>query len=160
MSSLKMFCAALAATFALAAPALAEGIEVHDAYAFSAYEGAPSGAAFMVIHNHGFVDDRLIGATSAAAMRVELHETIAAADGTMQMRALEDGIALPAGDEVTLQRGGMHVMFMGITEPWATGDEINLTLIFEIAGEVAVTVPVDLTRMDAGAAHDGMTHGD
>lgn len=135
--------AALLAVFA--APALAEGIEIHEAYAFSAYEGSPTGAAFMVLHNHGAVDDRLIGVQSDIAMKVELHQTIAQADGTMLMRPVEAPLDLPVGGEVMLAHGGYHVMFMGLNAPLVDGESITVTLIFEVAGPVEVTVPVDLT---------------
>jgi periplasmic copper chaperone A len=134
--------------------ALAE-IEVHDAYAISARPDAPSGAAFMVIHNHGGADDRLIGARSAAAARVELHTHIET-DGVMQMTEIEGGLPLPTDGEILMERGADHVMFMGLTSPWEDGATIDLILIFEVAGEVPVTVPVDRSRL--GGEHGGMDH--
>jgi copper(I)-binding protein len=45
-----------------------------------------------------------------------------------------------------LERGGDHVMFMGLSAPMTQGDEILVTLMFENAGAVSITVPVDLKR--------------
>jgi copper(I)-binding protein len=144
----------------LAAPALADGIEVHDAYAITARPGAPTGAAFMVIHNHGGAPDHLLSVSSPVAERVELHTHVMDANGVAQMMEVEDGWALPTDGEIVLQRGAEHVMFMGITAPFEDGSEIPLTLMFENAGPVEITVTVDLDRMTGDAMdHGNMDHG-
>ncbi len=136
---------AFAAASGLAAGQAAADILIEDAYARSATPLAKTGAAFMVIRNTGAAPDRLIGATSPAAMRVELH-THVEAGAVMQMRPAEDGFAIPAGGSRALARGGDHVMFMGLTAPWADGDTVPLILDFEEAGEISVELPVDRTR--------------
>ena len=155
---------ALAAGLGLAAfPALAmDGpIAVMDPYARVSSPVAKSGAAFMEIANHGDTDDRLVAASSPAAARVELHTHIDDGNGVMLMREVEDGFAIPAGESHTLQRGGDHVMFMGLNQPLEQGQEITVTLVFEEAGEVEVAIPVDNERMDAHGDHDhGHEHGD
>jgi len=135
---------ALAAAAALmTSPAFADGVTVRDAYA-RFLPGAMSGAAFLVIENDSGSDDRLVSAASDAAQRVELHSHTMGSDGTMQMGRIEGGIALPAHSAHALERGGDHVMFMGLTGP--AGDSVTLTLTFEQAGEVTIEVPVDNTR--------------
>lgn len=161
MSFKSTILAASAAVF-MAFPAFAAGIEVHDAYARSASEMATTGAAFMVIHNHGGAADRLIGVTSDVAEKVELHTHREDANGVMRMIHVEDGFDLPEDGEIVMERGGHHVMFMGLKAPMAQGDMIDLTLVFAQAGEVAVQVPVDLERMPQAGAHGGhgtMNHG-
>ncbi|MEL6621116.1 MAG: copper chaperone PCu(A)C, partial [Pseudomonadota bacterium] len=74
-------------------------------------------------------------------------------DGIMKMQEIEGGIALPAGGTHHMMRGGDHVMLMGLTGPLEQGAEINVTLIFEQAGEVDVTIPIDNERKPAGKAH-------
>jgi len=152
---------ALVAAVSLAAPALADGIEVHDAYAIASRPDAPSGAAFMVIRNDGGPPDRLIAVRSGVAARTELHTHIQGADGMMQMVHVTEGWALPTDGEILLARGGNHVMLMGIAEPFVDGEELALTLIFEVAGEVNVVVPVDLSRLGGGPMDPGqMDHGE
>ena len=65
-------------------------------------------------------------------------------DGEMQMvmRQLDDGLALPAGETVTLEPGGYHVMLLDLATPLATGDEFDLTLDFETADDLTITVVV------------------
>lgn len=151
-----LFAVAVATAF-LAVPALAGGIEVHDAYALTSRPGAPTGGAYMVIENHGDADDRLVSASAPVAQMVQLHANIIDDDGVASMVEHEDGIPLPAGGGITLARGGDHVMFMGITEPFEDGMIIPLTLHFDLAGDVLVEVPVDLGRL-AGAGGDMAGH--
>lgn len=150
MSFKSALIAGLFAAFS-ATTAFADGIEVHDAYA-RANPGAKAGAAFMMIHNHGGEADRLIGVASPAAKRVELHTHIEDANGVMQMVHVEEGFELPTDGEIHMERGGKHVMFMGLTDSFDDGNMIPLTLIFEKAGEIAIEIEVDLDRED-GAGH-------
>jgi hypothetical protein len=53
-----------------------------------------------------------------------------------------------------MERGGHHVMLMGLTAPFEQGGAIPLTLIFETSGEVTLDVPIDLERAPA----DGHDH--
>jgi len=159
--SLRSTALAALAALTLASPALAQQIEVHDPYARSASPAARTGAAFMVIRNQGDADDRLIGASSPAAKLVQLH-THREAEGVMRMVHVEDGFVLPADGEIVMERGGRHVMFMGLTAPFEQGETVPLTLVFEQGGEVTVDVPVDLARKPGKGMGEGMDdgHGD
>jgi len=147
MSAARLLLVALATS--LAAPAWAE-IIIQDAYARSASPMARSGAAFMILHNDGETDDRLIAAASGIAKRVELHTHKDLGDGVMKMMEVEDGFVIPAGGSHTLARGGDHVMLMGLSAPMAEGGSITVTLRFERAGERTVEIPVDLMRRPGG----------
>ncbi|GAA6190281.1 copper chaperone PCu(A)C [Phaeobacter sp. NW0010-22] len=144
------------ATLGLTTSAFAADVMVKDAYARSAGKNAKTGAAFMMIMNHGAENDRLINATSDVAKRVELHTHKENGDGVMQMLHVEEGFAIPAGEMHPLKRGGDHVMFMGLNQPFVQGKMIPVTLVFEKAGEVKVEIPVDLERKPA---EGGMSHG-
>ncbi len=130
-------------------------ITVNDPYARSSMASSATGAAFMMVTNGSDQDDRLVAAKSDIAERVELHTHIEDANGVMQMREVEDGFAVAAGETHALKRGGDHVMFLGLKQPLNDGDIIPLTLSFENAGDVVVDVPVDLTRKH----HGGGAHG-
>ena len=145
-----------AATLLMTAPAFAE-IEVHDPYARAASAMSKTGAAFMVIHNHGGAPDRLIAASSDAAARVELHTHEEDANGVMRMIHVEEGFELPTDGEILMERGGKHVMLMGLTDALEHGETVSVTLTFETAGDVVVDVPVDLERQDHGG-HGHMNH--
>jgi hypothetical protein len=131
--------------------AAAANIAVRDPFALSA--NPRTGAVFMVLENRGG-DDRIVAARSEAAATVELH-THVMEDGIAKMRALENGVPLPAGATVALERGGLHVMLIGLTAPLEPGDRVALTLVLESGAEIAVEAPV-LSPKDAPAP---MTHG-
>lgn len=151
--------AAMAATV-LSLPAAAEmaKIMVDDAYARASTPSAKSGAAFMGLMNHSGEDDRLISASSDVAAKVELHTHLEDANGVMRMVEVEEGFVIPAGETLMMERGGKHVMFMGLNEPFEQGKMVEVTLTFEKAGDVAVQIPVDLERQPGAGAHGG--HGD
>lgn len=154
MSFKSLFLGGAAALLTL--PAFAGDITVSDAYARSASAVAKTGAAFMVIENTGSEDDRLVEARSDIAARVELHTHLSDANGVMRMIEVKDGFAIPAGGKHMLDRGGDHVMFIGLTGPLEDGDSVAVTLVFERAGELEVEIPVDLKRMPAShGGHDG-----
>lgn len=157
MSFKSLLCGVAAALTLTTAAQAGDMIHIMDPYARTARPNAPTGAAFMGIMNMSQEDDRLIGAASDVAKRVELHTHIDAGDGVMQMRHDEDGFEIPAGATHMLQRGGDHVMFMGLNRDLAQGDMVSVTLTFEKAGEIEVQIPVDLERK---AAHGGHGHGD
>ncbi len=146
------------ATLAFAMPALAD-IEITAPYARSS--NAMAGAAFMTLHNTGDTDDRLLSVTSDAAARVELHTHIEDTNGVMRMTHVEDGYVLPAGEALHLKRGSDHVMFMGLTAPFEQDAIITITFQFENAGDIAVEIPVDQTRVETDQEETGeMDHSD
>jgi copper(I)-binding protein len=105
-------------------------------------EHPTNSAAYLTIENRGRGEDRLIGAEAEAATSVEIHETTLVGD-VMRMRKLE-ALDVPPEGSVELEPGGIHLMLLGLTGPLLEGEEIQLTLRFQISGEVRVTVPVRL----------------
>lgn len=139
-------------------PAVATTVFIETPHAFSTAEGAKNGAAFMMIKNNGTDPDKLVSVSGDVSDIVELHETfIDPADNTMMMRKT-DGIEIAAGQSVELKAAGHHVMLIGLKAPLVEGTTFPLTLTFEKAGAVPVTVSVTApgTTMDA---HDHETHG-
>jgi copper(I)-binding protein len=82
---------------------------------------------------------KLVSASSPVAGLVEIHEM--AMDGNvMKMRALANGLELPAGKAVALQPGGYHVMLMDLKQQLKAGDAVPVTLVVEGAGKVRETI--------------------
>jgi len=102
---------------------------------------AQAAGGFLTIENTGTETDRLVDANSPIAGRVEIHE-MAMNDGVMTMRALTEGIEIPAGDSITLAPGGVHIMFMDLKDGFTEGSPVAMTLVFENAGEIEVSLPV------------------
>ena len=152
----------LIAALALALPAWAEDITIEDPYARAAGATAMAGAAFMTIQNDSAIADRLVAARSDVAERVELHTHVVDGD-VMRMIEVEEGFAIPAGEAHNLARGGDHVMFMGLRQPFEQGETITVTLTFEHAGEMTLEIPIDNERtamtMEGDMDHGNMDNG-
>ncbi|KQY20969.1 DUF1775 domain-containing protein [Rhizobium sp. Root483D2] len=116
-------------------PVKAGSLEISGGAVKAMLPGAKVGGGGFIIKNNGSEDDTLLSVESPAAGRVELHEMTMQND-VMKMRKLEEGIAIPDGETVTLQSGGLHLMFMEVKTPFAEGDSIPVTLTFEKAGKV------------------------
>ena len=107
--------------------------------------GMPSSAAYLKITNNGVSDDRLIAAKAAIAQRVEIH-SMEMDNGVMRMRAVDGGLAIAAGESVTLAPGGLHIMLMGLTTDLSPGTKHEIILIFEKAGNIKLTATAKLPR--------------
>jgi hypothetical protein len=89
----------------------------------------------------GDTADTLIGVSvdSSVAGMAELHESTMGDDGMMAM-SMVPSIPVPANGSVSLEPGGYHVMLMNLAGPLVAGEEFEITLQFENAGEMTVTV--------------------
>ncbi|MBL8572548.1 MAG: copper chaperone PCu(A)C [Hyphomicrobiaceae bacterium] len=103
--------------------------------------GAKVSGGFMTITNTGKVADRLVSFTSPIAAKPEVHE-MAVTNGVMTMRALDQGLEIPAGGTVVLKPGSFHLMFIDLTAPPTAGGKVPVTLTFEKAGKVELTLDV------------------
>jgi periplasmic copper chaperone A len=142
-----------------AAPAADAGgagdIELTGGWARAMLPGQPTGGAYVTITNKGAEADRLVGASSPAAGKVEVH-TMTVVNDVMTMRPAEGGLEIPAGGAVELKPGGFHLMFMQVSQPFQAGGEVPVTLEFERAGKVELVLPVSAAKAPAGH-HSG--HG-
>ena len=152
LSALALACAALAAQPAQAHGLRLGAIAIGHPWARATAPGQPIGGGYLTLDNQGPAGDRLLGASTAVATRVELHSMTM--DGyVMRMRAL-DAIDLPAGRSVALKPGGTHLMLVGLRAPLKAGEKFPLKLRFEKAGEVEVVVNVEAAaRVGATSVH-------
>ncbi|MFF4642243.1 copper chaperone PCu(A)C [Streptomyces sp. NPDC001389] len=92
--------------------------------------------AFMVIKNDSNTADKLVGVTSPLSDDLQVHET---KDQKMQQVQSMD---VPAAGELKLERGGNHIMFMGLKNKPNVGDKVTVELRFEKADPVKVELDV------------------
>ncbi|MGD8909501.1 MAG: copper chaperone PCu(A)C [Chromatiales bacterium] len=132
-------------------------VVIDGAYVRAVPPGQPNSAAFMKVSNKGGAAHALVAGSSPAAAVVELH-THTMEDGMMRMRQVEK-IDLPAGETVSLEPGGLHVMLIGLQQKLAPEKTIPLTLRFEDGSEVSLQVPVRKLQMRMKPAdHGQMSH--
>jgi copper(I)-binding protein len=137
----------------LLAPAEAGDAKAGDLVISQAWSRATPGGAkvaggYLTIDNKGTSPDRLLGGTSSVAGKVEVHE-MSMADGVMTMRPLDKGLPVEPGKSVKLAPGGYHLMLMDLKTPLKQGEGVAVTLEFEKAGKVEVSL--DVQGVGAGA---------
>lgn len=130
----------LPALLALIAAGDAPQFQVDHPWARASAGPAKAGAAYLTITDQG-QPDRLTGATTPVADTAELHESTGDM-GNMKMRPVT-GLALTQGKPVKLAPGGYHLMLMGLKAPLKAGETFPLTLRFEHAPPLTVTVAVE-----------------
>lgn len=101
------------------------------------------------------VDDTVTGATSDCCATVELHEMTMDGD-TMHMQKV-DRIAMKAGEPVTFEPMGYHLMLIGLKQQPKVGGHIPVTFTFESGATAEAMFAVK--PLKATATHDhGMKH--
>ena len=120
-----------------------------------------TGAAYFSLVNKGTAADRLVTIKTPVAEKAELHED-KMENGIMVMRPIGP-LAIGPGQQTTLKPGAYHAMLIGLKHPLKQGDSFPLTLSFEKAGDIEVTVRVAgagamtaMPEMQGGMEHGGM----
>jgi len=138
-----------------------EEFELEGLFARATLPRAPNGGAYFSLTNSGPADDRLIGASTSIAGEVQIHSSTVEGD-VMRMREVPDGVLLPAGETVTFEPSGLHLMLVGLNQPLVEGEAFLLTLQFEHAGAIEIEVPVAgiaaREAPDDGAERNGSSH--
>ncbi|MCX7288393.1 MAG: copper uptake system-associated protein [Rhodobacterales bacterium] len=146
----------------LAVPAVAHEITVGDLQIIHPHIPQPAASAkaaggFMAIVNNGTEPDRLIGIESDIAAKSEVHESKVDAAGIGTMTHV-DALEIPAGQTVSLEHGGYHIMFMGLTGTLTEGEMYKATLIFERTGRVEIEFMIDPPTGEGEMDHSKMDH--
>lgn len=127
-----------AASAAAAAPGA--GLDVRDAWVAEPVAGRTITVAYFVLENGGADDLLLTGCEAPVAEVAEIHR-VTQSDGRMSMGRVEQ-VAVAAGERVAFEPGGYHVMLIGLREPLAAGQSVELRLAFGAGDDVVVQAPV------------------
>lgn len=123
-------------------------VTVDGAWARTSPNMVSRGAVYMEIDPS--VDDRLVGVAvdpSIAAV-AEIHETVMSNPTSMPMDPAEMmmrpimSLDVPADGGVQLKPGGYHIMLIDLVEPLVTGRTFDVTLTFDVSGDLVVPVTV------------------
>jgi copper(I)-binding protein len=105
------------------------------------------GAGYLTITNKGTADDTLVSASSPVAGVTQVHEMKMEGD-VMKMNEVEGGLVIPAGQSVTLEPGGLHIMLMDLKQQLVEGTTFPVTLTFANAGNIEVELAVGAINAD------------
>jgi len=155
--ALALWLALYAGSAANAQTSAASTIVVEQPWARATPRGAKTGAAYMTLINKGASADRLVGATTPLAGKVQFHKETED-NGVSHMHEMH-GVDLEPGAKIVFKPGDMHMMIVELKQPLTEGQTFPLTLQFQKAGNVEVTVPIEgvgaMQHDDMGA----MAHG-
>lgn len=138
-----------------ASPAIAHdytlgSLHIDHPYARPTPPGARTGGAYFAIRNDGKEADRLVGVASPVAREVAIH-SMTMSGNLMKMRPAK-AVEIPPGSTVTFGPGSYHVMLLELHRPLSPGADVPLTLTFEKAGTLDVSVHVEAEVPMAGSA--------
>jgi periplasmic copper chaperone A len=153
------FCAALVTCIA-GASARAEEVKAGDLVISQAWtratpNGAKIGTGYFTIENKGTTADKLVGVSGEVSDKIEVHE-MSMNNGVMKMRPVDGGLTIEPGKTVKLAPSGYHLMIMDLKSPLKQGGKVPVTLEFEKAGKVAVTLDVQGIGAQGPGGGDGM----
>lgn len=97
---------------------------------------------FVTLVNRSSTPDRLIAASSPIARGVAICGIKVIGNRTA-MRALKDGLKIPAGTTITLRPRGYHLYFLSARPRPKHGEKVPVTLTFEKAGEQKIMLEVE-----------------
>lgn len=116
-------------------------LSVEDAWARPG-RAASNSAVYFRIDNPTNRADTLLGASSTVAGLVEIHLSMMGADETMSMHP-QDEVPVPGRSQVTFEPGGLHLMLVDLHRDLLEGDQFELVLHFQGAGDITLQVPVE-----------------
>jgi copper(I)-binding protein len=111
----------------------------------------PSVAYFVV--KGGPQPVELVAVTADAAQRVEMHETVKAADGLTEMKPLSR-VAIPAESTVEFKQGGKHAMIWGINPAAVKMGKLPMVFMFTNNDRIIFDLPIKPAGT-AAAGHEG-----
>lgn len=153
------FIAALAILAAGNSLAQTPQIDIKNAWVRTAVPGQTATGAFMTItHKDGA---RLVRGVSPIAGLTEIHEMKMEGD-VMKMRALPQGLDLPAGRAVNLAPGGYHIMLMDLKGALPKDSVVPITLWFKdakgVESQLDLKLPVAVRAPNATAGKAESEH--
>jgi copper(I)-binding protein len=140
----------LVALLSLVSTSVFSQVEVTDAWSRATPPGAKVAAGYLVMQNKAAAADKLIGASSPMAARVETHVTEKQGE-VLRMREVK-GYDVPAKGSFELKPSGAHLMLVDIKRPFKAGEKIPLVLRFQNAGEIKTELEV--RALGATGAHN------
>lgn len=117
-----------------------DDIQIRHPWSRATPASAKVGVGFMEIRNRGSQPDRIVGASTPLAGRVEMHVTRREGE-VMKMRQVES-FEIPARERLELRPAGGHLMLVDLVRPLKKGERIPMTLRFERAGELLIELEV------------------
>lgn len=107
----------------------ADSIKIQDPWIREAPPGSTALAGYVRISNRGNKKIYLENASSDAFGMAMIHKSMMNKDRQMTMMHM-DKVEIPAGETVSLEPGGLHIMLMRPDKQYKAGDRVDISLQF------------------------------
>ncbi|MBC7416270.1 MAG: copper chaperone PCu(A)C [Herminiimonas sp.] len=158
MTYMKKMLVALAGAAGLLGPALATAhdarlgsLHVMHPMARATLPGQQSGVVYLTVENEGSSADRLMSVSTPAASGAAIH-TMSMQGTTMKMRELDSLPLAPSTKVQMTADSSYHIMLTGLKQPLKAGEQFPMTMTFEQAGKLEVSIHVAPNQAQHGAA--------
>ena len=118
-----------------------KSLQVSGAWLRATPPGSTVAAGYFTLHNAGQRDLKIVGVETKLAKSAEIHQSFTR-NGNEEMRPVEGGLAVKAGQSARLAPGGYHVMLMGLDHPLVAGGTGTVTLVLDDGTRLEVTAPI------------------
>lgn len=116
-------------------------IDISRPWARTSPTAAGFAGGYFTVTNKAHEADRLVGAESPAAAKIEIHGIKVVGSG-ITMKPMEKGLGLPPDTAITLKPRGYH-LWIELKAPLAQGQKVPVTLTFEKAGTRSIELTVE-----------------
>ncbi len=116
----------LYSTFGMAATMSANALSISNPVIRAVPPNSANSAVYLLITNCGKDDKQLVAVSTPVAKMSELHRTVDR-DGMMVM-VRQEAVPLPAGESVSFEPGGLHLMLMGLKKNLVEGEWLPVTI--------------------------------
>ncbi len=120
--------------------AMENTFSVTDAWIKLSPPGAAVNAAYMKLHNQATEEKVIVAVTADCCTQVMMHQT--RREGDKVYMDHKDTLYIPAGGELQLAPGGLHLMLVGAKNPMTLGDSVDIHFDFSDSTQFTISVPV------------------
>ncbi|UGY91276.1 copper chaperone PCu(A)C [Streptomyces gobiensis] len=140
---------ALAVTAGLASPFGPSGPDLAVSGTFMPQPvTAEIAGGYLTVTNRGDTADELTSVISDLSDDITMHQSVG--DGMRQVTSFQ----IPAHATLELERGGSHLMFMGLDHKPLEGDHVSVKLHFAKAAPITLDIPVEAPAFNPKQDHD------
>jgi copper(I)-binding protein len=133
----------------------ASGLYISQAWIRAMPPGQSNTAAYFTLENMGREALEVVGASSTAVAKVEIHRS-AMIDGMATMRPVA-AVPLASQASVEFKPGGLHLMLLGLQQNLIPGESLELCLKLR-AGETICTAAKIRKSAGQGGGHNHSHH--
>ncbi|MCC1496529.1 copper chaperone PCu(A)C [Alcanivorax sp. 1008] len=133
MTFVACFKRTLVAVALIIAPQAYAELVIEDAWVRAVPPNSRTTAAYFTVRNTGAEEQTIAAVRSDSAREAEIHDWVEAGGRKQMVR--QDQVVVPAGGQVVLQSGGLHMMMFRLDPVPAPGDKVLLCIDTEAAVE-------------------------